>query len=116
VVTINKGVSNMSIRIILDKHQHVVLNNEFCGESGRLHIKHTPSEVLSAEYTHDRSTYKKEIEVFVGSKKIPLLVLKGSIVHSIIESILKNSNDAHLTAIIKGCNSYIDRRKELAVC
>ena len=106
----------MSISIYLDQDQQSELARDYSSQSGSLHIKHRPSQLLDAEYTHSRYVYKQELGIFKGSSVVgfqekPFLVLRGRIVHSVIQSILENSNEAHLKLIINGCKSFLELRE-----
>ena len=103
----------MSISLYLEDRERRMMDNDSLGE---LHLKHHTYKPQYAKFTDARSVYAMTLRIYDDSLHTEksngnlLIYLQGRIVHSVIESVIDNSEENHLKAIINGCN---DRLKQL---
>jgi len=105
----------MSISLYLEDRERRMMDNNYFGE---LHLKHHTYKPQYAKFTDARSVYDMTLRIYDDSlhrKRSErfggniLMYLQGRIVHSVIESVIDNSEENHLKAIINGCNDRLEQ-------
>ena len=102
----------MSISLYLEDRERRKLDSDYFGE---LHLKHHTYKPQHAKFTDARSTYDMQLRIYDDSLHTEksngnlLIYLQGRIVHSVIESVIDNSEENHLKAIINGCNDRLEQ-------
>jgi len=105
----------MSISLYLEDRERRKLDSDYEGDFNTLHLKHHTYKPQYAEFRDAKSTYDMELCIYDDSlhrKKSHtnmLIHLQGRIVHSVIESVIDNSEENHLKAIIDGCNGRLEQ-------
>jgi len=107
----------MSISLYLEDRERRLLDSDE-GDYNTLHLKHHTYNPQYAKFTDARSTYDMTLRIYDDSlhrKRSErfggniLMYLQGRIVHSVIESVIDNSEENHLKAIINGCNDRLEQ-------